>query len=151
MTPARKSQIETLIANDAIAKGYFDAGRYGDCALRLGQIAPPIRKPLPLSEMGIMAIYADHPMTGETICQTIEGVSQGNPIVARMRRFLGPGVGPESLPDFSLPGIRQALTAPIHLGGLGLTEQQAAPLLAAGQQPDTFSGRDIEQLASEGI
>lgn len=147
MTPARKSQIETLIANDAIAKGHFDAGRYGDCALRLGEIAPPVRKPLPLSEMGIMAIYSDDPMTGEIICQTIEGVSQGNPIVARMRKFLGPGVGPESLPDFSLPGIRQALTAPIHLGGLGLTEQQAAPLLRAGEKRDTFSGLDIEHVA----
>ena len=115
--------------------------------MRLGEIAPPIRKPLPLSEMGVMAIYSEDVITGETILQTIDGVSQANPIVARIKRFIGPGVGTESLPDFSLPGIRQALTTPVNLGGLGLTDQQAAPLLRAGEKPDTFSGLEIEYVA----
>ena len=150
MTPQRADQIRSLIANDPIAKSLFDDGRYGDCAVRLSAIALPITRSLPLSKMGIVAVYRDNPMLAMQVLAALESASKVNPIIAVMLAFMGPGNPENSYPDFGDPSIRAALTAP-QPHGLGLTPQQAAPLLAAGQQPDTITGRDIELLASEEI
>jgi hypothetical protein len=151
MDALRNSQIKSLIASDSVAKSHFDAGRFGDCAVRLSEIAPPIPKRLQISQMGMLFIYRHDPMLGNLILEKLEQAAPSSPLIKRMVLFMGPSTGPESLPDFSLAEIRQVLCAPPELGGLGFTAEQAAPLLAAGQQPDIFTGRDIELLASEEI
>jgi hypothetical protein len=149
MTPQRADQIRSLIANDPIAKSLFDNGRYGDCAVRLCEIATPITRSLTLSKMGIVAVYRDNPMLAMQVLAALESASKVNPIIAVMLAFMGPGNPENSYPDFGDPIIRDALTAP-QPQGLGLTSQQAAPLLAAGEQADTISGLEVEQLAEGG-
>jgi hypothetical protein len=151
MTPERKAQIQSLIASDAVAQGHFDAGRFGDCAVRLSEIAPPIPKRLQISQMGMLDLYRTNPMLGNLVLDALEQAALSNPVIRRMLPFMGPSTGPESLPDFSLAEIRRALCSPPELGGLGFTAEQAGPLLRAGEQKDIFTGRDIELLASEEI
>lgn len=143
MTP---QELKQLIQSDPEATQLIEQGNDWDCAVRCSNIAPPIRKLLPLSQMGVLAIYEADPMTGETVLQTIEGIADTglNPIIARINRFIAPGVGPESLPDFSLPGIRQALVTPIEQGGIGLTQEQAGPLLRAGETKQVITALEVE-------
>ena len=99
--------------------------------------------------MGIVAVYRDNPMLAMQVLAALESASKVNPIIAVMLAFMGPGNPENSYPDFGDPIIRDALTAP-QPQGLGLTSQQAAPLLAAGEQADTISGLEVEQLAEGG-
>jgi hypothetical protein len=141
MTP---QELKQLIQSDTEATQLISQGSDWACAERCVEIAPLTRKPLPLSEMGVMSLYAEDPMTAETILQTIEGVAQSNPIVARINKFIGPGVSTESLPDFSLPSIRQALVTPVEFGGIGLTQEQAGPILRSGETKQKITALEIE-------
>lgn len=104
--------------------------------------------PLRISELGLIALYAN-PMDAETVLQTIEAVANGpngndgNPIIKRILKFMQPGVPENSLPDFSLPAVRNALKAPIELGGLGLSDTLAQPLLDASEVPDVVTEQEV--------
>ncbi len=139
MTP---SELKTLIESDATAKALFDAGNDSACAVRCGEIAPVVLVECKLSRMGVRQLYAD-PVAGQTVLATLDAVAQGNPIIADIRRYMEPGVHPQSLPDFGLPAIRAALTKPVQDGGLGLTDEQAGPILRAAERPQTFTHMDI--------
>lgn len=141
MTP---SELKTLIDSDPTAKALFAAGNDSACAVRCGEIAPPVLVELKLSEIGVMLIYANDPMAGETVLQTFEAVADGgSPIVKRLLKFMGPEVPPEKHPDFSLAPIRSALTTPVQSGGLGLTTEQAAPILRAAERQPIITHFDI--------
>lgn len=148
MQHARTQQILALIRSDDTAQSMFTAGKHVELAERLTDIAPPVRRSLPLSEMGIMLLYGADVETAMHVLQSIDAAAQINPVVARIARFLAPGVSAESLPDFSLPPIRQALTAPLP-HGIGLTPEQAAPILRAGEQPDRFTPLEVETASNQ--
>lgn len=124
----------------------YAENRFEECATRVREIADPIRKPLPLSQMGILAIYESQIGLGEFVLQRIDETALVNPVVKRFLSFMKAGGSVESLPDFSLPSIRAALTLDQSEGGLGLTLEQAAPILAAGVQPDETDHVTIAQL-----
>ena len=142
--------LRQLISADQQAAAALAQGRYGDCAIRCCEIAPQVPRPLPLSFMGIIAVYRDNLQLGGEVIAALQTVAYVNPIIGLMVSFMTREAAEDARPDFGDPSIRAALTAP-QPHGLGLTPQQAAPLLAAGQQPDTITGRDIELLASEEI
>jgi hypothetical protein len=96
--------------------------------------------------MGVIACYANDPATAIVVLETIKAVAVANPIVAEVYAFMAPGVPESSLPDFGLPSIRAALTTPVELGGLGLTEAQVGPLLQASEQEDNIQPSDVERL-----
>lgn len=139
MTPA---ELKTLINSDPQAKAYFDAGNDSACAVRCGEIAPPVLVELRLSRMGVRALYAN-PIDGQTVLATLDAVAGGNPIIADIRRYMEPGVHPSTLPDFGLVAIRAALTTPVQDGGLGLSAELAAPILRAAEQQPAFTHLDI--------
>jgi len=142
--------LRQLIANDQQAAAALAEGRYGDCAVRCCEIAPRVPRSLPLSFMGIIAVYRDDLAVGGEVIAALYTVASVNPIIGLMVSFMTREAAEDARPDFGDPSIRAALTA-AQPHGLGLTPQQAAPLLVAGQQPDTITGRDIELLASEEI
>lgn len=138
MTPA---ELKTLINSDPQAKAYFDAGNDSACAVRCGEIAPPVLVELRMSRMGVRALYAD-PIAGHTVLATLDAVAEANPIIADIRRYMEPGVHPQTLPDFSLPAIRAALTTN-QPDGLGLSAELAAPILRAAERQPTITHLDI--------
>lgn len=146
MQQNRKEELQIAIAEDAEAKSAFDQLRFVDCARRLKSVLPRERKPLPLSEMGIIALYESDPETGFAILEKLDAVAAINPRVKRIVRYMAPGTAESMLPDFSMAPIRQALTAPVEYGGIGLSESQARLLLEAGEQPPAVDPIDIEQL-----
>jgi hypothetical protein len=141
------TDLKQLIESDQRAKDLFEQCRFGDCAMRCSEIAPKVYKHLPLSQIGIIAVYKNDLTLADQVLTALETASKVNRIIGVMVRFMGPG-NQESYPDFGDPSIRAALTIP-QPNGLGLTPQQAAPLLAAGEQPDRITGIDIEKLAGE--
>lgn len=136
MTPA---ELKTLIESDAEATAFANAGNDEACAARCSVIAPKVLIPLRLGDINIVALFAD-PVGGETVCQTIEAIAEQNPIVKRAWRWAEPGKPGLDVGDVR---VRAMLVAPINLGGVGLTEEQAAPILAAAEQQQRFTAAQI--------
>ena len=141
-----QDQLADLIRNDTRAKTLFDQRAYGDCAVRCCEIAPFVARPLRLSKIGVLDVYRNQRATGHLLLRRLEEIAAHNPDANLMLQFMGPGNPESSYPDFSLPEIRAALTAPRPIG-LELTPEQAEPMISAGQQPDTITGSDVEAIA----
>jgi hypothetical protein len=135
-------ELKALILSDTQATELFNDRKDWECSLRCMEIAPRVVRELLLSELGIMALYQDNPVLGETILATIEAVSAQNPIVKRIFKFAGPSSN--NLPDWGSTAIRATMLAPTAQGGLGLTEEQAGPILRAAEHPPTITSLDIE-------
>lgn len=148
MKQERINELKNLIENDQTAKSLFNLGHYGDCAMRLQEIAPPVRRPLPLSQLGVIELYADNPIQGVAVLDALDEAAKTNPLIRRIVAFMGPGNPESSLPDFSLPAIRQALIAPKDVGGIGLSETAAGPILRAGEQRYEITGLDVEYVGT---
>lgn len=147
MTP---TELKALIDADQTAKDCLTLhGDYTACAARCSVIAPRVIRETRLSRLGLRALYSD-PTIGQTVLSTIDAVAQQNPIVEDVRRFAEPGVHPSCLPDWGNPFIRAALTTPANQGGIGLTAEQAAPILAAAEYQQTISADDVAAAMKEG-
>lgn len=141
-----QAALANLIQSDAQAKQLFEQQAFGDCAIRCCEIAPRVPKVLRLSKIGVLDVYMADRATGHMLLGRLAQLAETNPDAALMIEFMGPGNPESSYPDFGLPEIRMALTAPSP-HGLGLTADQAAPMLAAGEQPDTITGEEIQRIA----
>ena len=145
MTP---EDIRTAIVASEELITLIESGQDEVVAAHLTATMPGRIIPLRISELGLLALYAN-PMDGETVLQKIEAIAEVNPIIKRVLKFMQPGVPADSLPDFSLPGVRTALKAPIEKGGLGLSEELAQPLLDAMTVDDTVCTSDVSAAVSD--
>jgi hypothetical protein len=94
--------------------------------------------------MGILNLYQDNLALGAFVIATIKQVALGNPVIGEMLPFMGPSAHQTSMPDFGLSAIRQALITPVEWGGIGLTQEQAAPILRAGESSQTIIPLEVE-------
>ena len=136
MTPA---ELKTLIESDAEATALANAGNDEACAVRCGVIAPKLLVSTRLGDINIVSLFAN-PVDGETVCQTIEAVAEQNAVVKRAWRWAAPGAPGIDVGDAK---VRAMLIAPTNLGGVGLTPEQAAPLLAAAEEQQRFTAAQI--------
>ena len=144
MTP---EAIRTEILASQELRSLIEAGRDADVAKHLTENMPGRITSLRISELGLLALYSN-PIDGETVLQTIEAVAQANPVIKRVLRFMQPGVPENSLPDFSLDGVRLALKAPIQAGGLGLSDALAQPILDAMEVADPVSSGEVSDAVA---
>lgn len=133
------AELETLIRGDATALQLATDGSDDACAKRCMEIAAKVTYQRFITELTILSLYAD-PTDAETVMQKIETVAQSNPVIARVLKWLQP----------SAPGIdagdsrvRAMLTASTVDGGIGLTTEQAQPILDCASKPPTITGRDV--------
>lgn len=136
MTP---SELKSLIQSDAEATALANAGNDEACAARCGVIAPKVIVPKRLGDINIVSLFAN-PADGEAVCQIIEAVANSNPVVHRAWRWAAPAAPGIDVGD---PKVRAMLVAPVNLGGVGLTPEQAAPVLAAAEVAQTFTAAQI--------
>lgn len=136
MTP---EELKALIESDEQALALAKAGSADMCAARCREIAPKLPTKTVLTELSILALY-DDPAVGEAVLQQIEAVAAGNPVVARVAKWMLPGTPGV---DFGDARIRTLLTAPINAGGLGLSNEQAAPILSSAEVAQSISGADV--------
>lgn len=141
MTP---HDLKELIISDSKATTLLNQGNDWDCALRCSEIAPIIIISSPLTIMGILNLYRDNLALGGLVIATIKQVASINPIIAEMLPFMGPSTQQDARPDFGFPAIRQALITPIELGGIGLTPEQAAPILRSAEIKPTITALEVE-------
>lgn len=139
MTP---QELKALIDSDTQATNLAAVGNDAACAARCSAIAPKLLQSTRLSELGILGLYAN-PVDGMTVLGTIEAIATQNALFAKVLSFMQPGVAAECLPDFALPAMRAALTLATNLGGLGLSEQLAAPILRAAEIPETITANEV--------
>jgi hypothetical protein len=139
-------ELKKLIESDEIALGFLNNCDDVLCASRCTEIAPKIPKKLLLSRIGILELYEANPSDGITVLKTIDAVSKNNPLVAEIASFMSPDTSPDSRPDFSIKIIRSSLTAPVEFGGLGLTVEQARPILLAGEQHQVITPIEVEYI-----
>lgn len=143
MTP---EDLKALIESDQQATALINAGNDYACAIRCSEIAPVRNIPSPLTIMGILNLYQDNLSLGAFVIATLKQVAQVNPVIGEMLPFMGPSTQQDARPDFGLPAIRQALVAPVEFGGIGLTQEQATPLLRAGESPQTITPLEVEHV-----
>jgi hypothetical protein len=132
MTPA---ELKTLIESDSEAQSAATANRWRDCADRASEIAPALLRESLLTELSILRL-SDDPAAAESVLQQIEAVSEGNPVVARVLKWMQPGAPGLNFGDTR---VRAMLTMPIDQGGCGLTSEQASPLLAVAEYQPEFT------------
>lgn len=137
-------KLRGVIQADDQALTHYMARRFSDCALRVNAIAPPKPKYCPLSRLGIIALHRESGDLAATFLQKLDAAATVNPIIAEVVQFMRAEA--RELPDFGIEQIRQALMAPVSFGGVGLTTAEAAPILAAGVEPDTTTPLEIEEL-----
>lgn len=137
MTP---SELRALIEDDPIARAAAEKGDDETCAARCRSIAPPVLVPCRVADINIVGMF-DNPEDGEAVCQQIEAVAQANPIVRRALKWIletsSPGL------DLGEPKIRHLLTLPVASGGVGLTSDQASPLLRAAERQPNITAADV--------
>ena len=139
------SDLLALIHSDSLALEHFNLAQDAACATRCSSIAPKLQKELRLSELGILNLYQSDLQTGILILERIKDVAPQNKLVEKIKAFMQPGTNPESYPDLSNAQIRIALTADIPYG-LGLTIDQARPILEAGEQMQIISPVEVEYV-----
>ena len=133
------AELTALIQGDATALQLAQAGSDDACASRCREIADPVPYQRFITELTILSLY-DDPTAAEAVMVKIETVAQSNPVVARVLKWLQP----------SAPGIdagdarvRTLLTASTAQGGIGLTTEQAQPILDCAAQQQNITGRDV--------
>jgi hypothetical protein len=141
MTP---EQLKILIESDPQATALINSGKDYDCAVRCSEIAPVNIISLPLTVMGILSLYQHNLALGALVIGTIRQVAENSPVIREMLPFMGPSTQQDARPDFALPAIRQALVTPVQFGGIGLTQEQAAPILRAGEAKQTITALEVE-------
>jgi hypothetical protein len=140
-------ELKTLIESDSEALRLASTGAADLCAARCRAIAPKETREILLTELSILRLSAD-PIVAETILQTMEAIATQNPLLKRALKWMQPGA--PGL-DFGNPVVRQMLTMPVDQGGVGLTEEQARPLLAAAEVEPSISGADVSTAWPFGV
>ena len=92
------------------------------------------------TELGIIAAFSN-PADAEVVLQTLEAAALTNPLLARMLRWLAPGM--PGL-DFGNAALRAALNAYQAAGVLNSTQTNV--LLALGEQVLTVNPSDIPKV-----
>lgn len=92
------------------------------------------------TELGIITAF-DDPADGEAVLQSLETLAETNPLLARMLRWLAPGM--PGL-DFGNTGLRAAINA--YQAENALTDTQRDTLLALGERAVVVSPADIARV-----
>jgi hypothetical protein len=136
MTP---EELRTLVQSDTQATAAKNAGDWQAAAARCVAIAPKRVVSHLIAELGILAAYPN-PADAITVLSTIDLVAGTNPVVALAKKWIQPGAPGIDIGD---PRTRGMLTALTHQGGLGLSAELAAPLLALAERPAEITARDV--------
>lgn len=132
-------ELRALIESDAEARALAESGAADLCAARCRAIAPKVTQQTRATELTILSLYANS-ADAVLVLQTIETVAQSNPVVAYVLKWLQPGAPGIDIGDAR---VRQLLVAPMQSGGVGLSAELAAPLLAAAEVEPQISGSDV--------
>jgi hypothetical protein len=140
-------ELKKLIEFDPEARKLAESGAADLCAARCRAIAPKETRETLLTELSILRLSAD-PIAAETILQTMEAIAEQNPLLKRALKWMQPGA--PGL-DFGNPVVRSMLTMPVEQGGVGLSAEQARPLLAAAEVEPQISGADVSTAWPFGV
>lgn len=139
--------LKKLIESDSEARKLAESGAADLCAARCRAIAAKVTQETRVTELTILSLYAN-PIDGETVMQTIETVAESNPVVRRILKWLQPNAPGVDMGDSR---VRKLLVAPVQAGGVGLSEEQARPLLAAAEVEPQISGADVSTAWPFGV
>lgn len=132
-------ELKALIESDADALALAKSGAADRCAERCRAIAPKQVSEARITELTVVSLYAD-PQDAEAVLSTVEAVAEDNPVVARMVKWLQPGAPGIDAGD---PRVRAMLTTPVQQGGIGLTAEQAAPILQYAESEPQITGLQV--------
>lgn len=142
MTP---SQLLTLIASDAQATAYFNAGNDEACAARCTAIAPPVRQPVPADRVqeiaslngmwGMLKIAAlntqlSNPPRGAAV-SFVDWIEAGRPL------------NPDNAAVQQMAGVLVSYSL--------ATAEQIAQISEAADTPQTFTAVDVGAARHEGV
>lgn len=139
MTP---QELKVLIESDTEANQCWKDRRDAACANRCAVIAPLVYKECRLRWNRLVALYSSLAIAA-AVKAKIEAAAALSPIVMEIAKSLE--ASSQDPCDIGHQAVRALLTTPVNSGGIGLTTDEAAPLLAAGRQAQTFTTDDVQQ------
>lgn len=134
--------LRALIEGDAEAAALFVAANDRACAARCTAIAPKVIVDADVTERDAIRAYAN-PEDAATVLGKIKAVAEVNPFIAVLFAWMKPGAPGLNFGD---PRVRASMTAPTETGGVGLTAQEAAPLLALAERSQIITEAEVEKL-----
>lgn len=136
------AELKALIDSDQQAREHFLAGRDIQCAERCSVIAPQVYRECRLRWNRLVALYPSLTVAA-SVKAKIDAAAQGSAVVQEIALSLR--ADSQDPCDIGHPTVRALLTAPTNQGGIGLTSEEAAPLLAAGRQPQIITADEVSQ------
>lgn len=134
------NELKSLINSDAEAAAHFAAGRDQQCAERCSLIAPKVHRECRLRWNRIIGLYSDLTVAA-SVKAKIDAAANSSPLVAEISLSLKSDS--QDPCDLGHPTVRSLLTASTAVGGIGLTNAEAAPLLAAGEQFQQITANEV--------
>lgn len=133
------AELKALIESDKQAREHFAAGRDTQCAERCSAIAPQVYKECRLRWNRLVVLYSSLSLAASVKAKI--DAAAASPIVEEIAKSLE--ASSQDPCDIGHPTVRALLTAPTNAGGIGLTADEASPLLAAGRQPQTITANEV--------
>lgn len=134
------AELKALIESDQQAREHFTAGRDTQCAERCSVIAPQVYRECRLRWNRLVALYPSLALAA-SVKAKIDAAAASSPVVAEIAKSLQ--ADSQDPCDIGHATVRALLTAPTNQGGIGLTADEAAPLLAAGRQLQTITANEV--------
>lgn len=136
------AELKALIESDQVAREHFNAGRDTQCAERCSVLAPQVYRECRLRWNRLVALYSSLSLAA-AVKAKIDAAAASSPVVAEIAKSLQ--ADSQDPCDIGHATVVALLTAPTITGGIGLTTDEAAPLLAAGRQPQTITANEVSQ------
>ncbi len=133
-------ELKALIESDQTARDHFAAGRDLQCAERCTDIAPQVYRECRLRWNRIAALY-NSLTTAASVRSKIETAALTSPLIADIADSLK--ASSQDPCDLGHGTVRALLTMPTNQGGIGLTADEAATLLAAGRQHQVITANEV--------
>ena len=134
-------ELRTLIESDPEAKRLALTGADDLCAARCREIAPKVTRETRLRWNRIFDLYGMNLPLAQQVKAKIEAAGAKNDLVAEILESLK--ASSQDPCNIGSPTVRFLLTAPIDSGGIGLTTDEAKPLLSAAEVAPEISGADV--------
>jgi hypothetical protein len=142
-------ELRALIESDSEALQLASTGAADLCAARCRAIAPKVTQETRLRWNRIFDLYGSNLARAATVQSKIKAAGQKSELVAEIVESLK--ASSQDPCNIGSPTVRFLLTASTESGGIGLTQEEAHPLLAAAEVEPQISGADVSTAWPFGV
>jgi len=142
-------ELKALIESDAEATRLASTGAADLCAARCREIGPRVVQETRLRWNRIFDLYGSNLAMASTVQAKIKAAGAKSELVSEIVESLK--ASSQDPCNIGSPTVRALLTTPTTNGGIGLTAEEARPLLQAAEVAPDISGADVSTAWPFGV